>query len=104
MASLQGKTALVTGASRGIGRATAFALAGAGARVLVHYSRSTQDAASLVAGIRSNGGCADAIRADLETPDGAILLAREVRSIIGERLDVVVSQRGNQQGCNHQGS
>jgi 3-oxoacyl-[acyl-carrier protein] reductase len=94
MATLQNKTALVTGASRGIGRATAFALAGAGARVLVHYGRSTQDAASLVAGIRSNGGRADAIRADLGTPDGATLLAREVRSIIGERLDVVVSNAG----------
>jgi len=94
MATLQNKTALVTGASRGIGRATASALAGAGARVLVHYGRSTQDAASLVAGIRSNGGCADAIRADLGTPDGATLLAREVRSIIGERLDVVVSNAG----------
>ena len=79
MATLQNKTALVTGASRGIGRATAFALAGASARVLVHYGRSTQDAASLVAGIRSNGGCADAIRADLGAPDGATLLAREVQ-------------------------
>jgi 3-oxoacyl-[acyl-carrier protein] reductase len=49
MASLQGKTALVTGASRGIGRAPASALAGAGAHVMVHYSRSAQDAESLVA-------------------------------------------------------
>lgn len=40
MTTLQGKTALVTGASRGIGRATAFALANSGARVLVHYGRS----------------------------------------------------------------
>jgi 3-oxoacyl-[acyl-carrier protein] reductase len=51
MASLQGKTALVTGASRGIGRATASALAEAGARVLVHYGRSAQDAESLVVAI-----------------------------------------------------
>jgi 3-oxoacyl-[acyl-carrier protein] reductase len=94
MTTLQDKTALVTGASRGIGRATASALADAGARVLVHYARSTQDAESLVAGIRSNGGRADAIRADLGTPDGATLLAREVRSIVGERLDVLVSNAG----------
>ena len=94
MTTLQDKTALVTGASRGIGRATASALAGAGARVLVHYGRSAQDAESLVAGIRSNGGRADAIRADLGPPDGAILLAREVRSIVGERLDVLVSNAG----------
>jgi 3-oxoacyl-[acyl-carrier protein] reductase len=94
MASLQGKTALVTGASRGIGRATASALAEAGARVLVHYGRSAQDAESIVAAIRSNGGRAEAIQADLGTPDGAALLAREVRSIVGERLDVLVSNAG----------
>ena len=94
MASLQGKTALVTGASRGIGRATAVALAEAGAHVLVHYGRSAKEAESLVASIRSHGGRADAIRADLGTPDGATLLAREVRSIVGERLDVLVSNAG----------
>jgi 3-oxoacyl-[acyl-carrier protein] reductase len=94
MASLTNKTALITGASRGIGRATASALAEAGAHVLVHYGRSAQDAESLVANIRSKGGCADAIKADLGTPDGATLLAREVRSIVGERLDVLVLNAG----------
>src|SRR6267378_2790373 len=94
MATLQGKTALVTGASRGIGRATASALANAGAHVLVHFGRSAQDAESLVAGIRSKGGRANAIRADLGTPEGPTLLAKEVRSIVGERLDVLVSNAG----------
>jgi len=94
MASLTNKTALVTGASRGIGRATASAVAQAGAHVLVHYGRSAQDAESLVAGIRSKGGRADAVRADLGTPDGATLLAKEVRSIVGERLDVLVLNAG----------
>jgi 3-oxoacyl-[acyl-carrier protein] reductase len=94
MATLQGKTALVTGASRGIGRVTASALANAGAHVLVHYGRSTQDAESLVAGIRSKAGRANAIRADLGTPEGPTLLAKEVRSIVGERLDVLVSNAG----------
>jgi 3-oxoacyl-[acyl-carrier protein] reductase len=94
MATLQGKTALVTGASRGIGRATASALSNAGAHVLVHYGRSAQDAESLVAGIRSSGGRADSIRADLGTPEGASLLAKEVRSLVGERLDVLVSNAG----------
>lgn len=94
MAALKGKTALVTGASRGIGRAIASALAEAGAHVLAHYGRSAQDAESLVAGIRSKGGGADAIRADLGTPEGATLLAKEVRSIVGERLDVLVSNAG----------
>ena len=94
MATLLGKTALVTGASRGIGRATASALADAGAQVLVHYGRSVQDAESLVAAIRSKGGHADAIRADLGTPEGATVLAKQVRSIVGERLDVLVSNAG----------
>lgn len=94
MASLKGKTALVTGASRGIGRATASALAEAGAHVLVHYGRSAQEAESLVAGIHSKGGHADVIRADLGTPEGATLLAKEVSSIVGERLDVLVSNAG----------
>jgi 3-oxoacyl-[acyl-carrier protein] reductase len=94
MATLQGKTALVTGASRGIGRATASALANAGAHVLVHYGRSAQDADSLVAAIRSKGGRAEAISADLATPEGATSLAKEARSIVGERLDVLVSNAG----------
>src|SRR5438270_9388306 len=94
MASLTNKTALVTGASRGIGRATASALANAGAHVLVHYGHSLQDAESIVADIRSKGGRADTIRTDLGTPDGATLLAREVRSIVGVRLDVLVSNAG----------
>ncbi len=94
MAALQDKTALVTGASRGIGRATASALADEGAHVLVHYGHSAQDAESLVAAIRSKGGHADAIRADLGTPEGATLLANEVRSIVGQRLDVLVSNAG----------
>jgi 3-oxoacyl-[acyl-carrier protein] reductase len=94
MASLRGKTALVTGASRGIGRATASALADAGAHVLVHYGRSAQDAESLVAGILSKGGRANAIRADLGAPEGPTLLAKEVRLIVGNRLDVLVSNAG----------
>ena len=94
MASLQGKIALVTGGSRGIGRATASALAEAGAHVLIHYGRSAQDAESLVAGIHAKRGRAAAIKADLGTPDGATLLAAEVRSIVGDRLDVLVLNAG----------
>jgi 3-oxoacyl-[acyl-carrier protein] reductase len=94
MSTLQNKTALVTGASRGIGRATATALARAGAHVLVHYSRSAQHAESLVTAIRAKMGRADAIQAPLETPEGAAVLAKEVRSIVGERLDVLVLNAG----------
>jgi 3-oxoacyl-[acyl-carrier protein] reductase len=94
MITLQNKTALVTGASRGIGRATAAALAVTGAHVLVHYGRSTQEAESLVAEIRTKGGHADAISADLGTPGGASSLAKQVRSIVGDRLDVLVLNAG----------
>ena len=75
MTTLEGKTALVTGASRGIGRATAAALANAGAHVLVHYGRSAKEAESLVAEIQAKGGRANAVSSDLRIPDGAALLA-----------------------------
>jgi 3-oxoacyl-[acyl-carrier protein] reductase len=94
MTALQNKTSLVTGASRGIGRATASALAKAGAHVLVHYNRSRQEAESLVVEIRRKGGNADAVSADLGTPDGASLLAKQVRSIVGDRMDVLVLNAG----------
>src|SRR5437588_13033339 len=94
MTTLQNKTALVTGASRGIGRATAAALAKAGARVLVHYGRSAQEAESLVAEIQTKGGRADAVSADLGTPDAAALLAKQVRTIVGDRLDALVLNAG----------
>jgi len=88
------KIALVTGASRGIGRATALALAETGRHVLVHYGRSAQEAESLVSEIRTKGGRADAIQADLGTSNGAALLAKQVRSIVGDRLDVLVLNAG----------
>jgi NAD(P)-dependent dehydrogenase (short-subunit alcohol dehydrogenase family) len=94
MTALQNKTALVTGASRGIGRATAAALATAGAHVLVHYGRSAQEAGSLVSEIESEGGRANAISADLASPEGTALLSKQVRSIVGDRLDVLVLNAG----------
>jgi 3-oxoacyl-[acyl-carrier protein] reductase len=90
----QGRTALVTGASRGIGRATALALAEMGARVLVHYGRSAKEAESVVDKIRATGGRADAVAADLAAPNGATLLATEVRKMIAGRLDVLVANAG----------
>jgi 3-oxoacyl-[acyl-carrier protein] reductase len=94
MGTLGNKTALVTGASRGIGRATALNLAAAGAHVLVHYGRSAQEAESVVAAIHEKDGQAQAISADLSSPDGPVLLAKQVRSMIGERLDVVILNAG----------
>jgi 3-oxoacyl-[acyl-carrier protein] reductase len=94
MASLKGKTALVTGASRGIGRASALALARLGAQVLVHYSSGAKEADDVVAEIRKLGSKADAIGADLGTADGPQKLARQVRSIVGDRLDILVANAG----------
>jgi NAD(P)-dependent dehydrogenase (short-subunit alcohol dehydrogenase family) len=85
------KIALVTGASRGIGRATALALANAGTRVLIHYGRSASEANSLRKEIERSGGQADTVSADLAAPDGATNLAKEVREIAGDRLDIVAN-------------
>src|SRR5258708_38750178 len=92
MASLANKTALVTGASRGIGRATAEALAKVGAHLIVHYGRAAAEADALVAGIRAAGGSADAAQADLSMPEGAVALAKQVRAIVGQPLDIFRSK------------
>ena len=94
MHTLSGKTALVTGASRGIGRASAFALAKAGAQVLIHYGRGAKEAETVVAEIRKAGGRADAVAADLAAPDGPHKLAKQVRVIVGDRLDILVANAG----------
>lgn len=94
MNNLQGKTALVTGASRGIGRATALLLAKAGAQVLVHYSRGEKEANAVVAEIRAAGGKADKVAADLRAEQGPHALAERVRAIIGGRLDILVANAG----------
>src|SRR5580693_867129 len=94
MTDLANKTALVTGASRGMGRATALALAAAGARVVVHYGRNADEAKAVVDQIRAAGGRADPVAADLAATDGAHHLAAQVRNLIGEKLDIVVANAG----------
>jgi NAD(P)-dependent dehydrogenase (short-subunit alcohol dehydrogenase family) len=94
MTSLSGKTALVTGASRGIGRASALAIAKAGARVVVHYGSGANEAEAVVAEITKAGGRADAVGADLSAADGPHKLAKQVRALVGDRLDIVVANAG----------
>ena len=90
---LSGRTALVTGGSRGIGRAVAELLGRAGARVAVAY-RSDAGAANLVAReVGSAGGEARAIAADVSDPDEARRLVRDVLAAWG-RLDILVISAG----------
>jgi NAD(P)-dependent dehydrogenase (short-subunit alcohol dehydrogenase family) len=92
--SLTGKTALVTGASRGMGRASALRLAQAGAQVLVHFSSGAEEAERVVAEIRKGGGRADAVGVDLAAADGPHRLAKRARETIGDRLDILVANAG----------
>jgi 3-oxoacyl-[acyl-carrier protein] reductase len=94
MPGLTGKTALVTGASRGMGRASPLALAAAGAQVLVHYGRGATEADGVVAEISKAGGRADAVAVDLAAADGPHKLAKLARNIVGDRLDILVANAG----------
>lgn len=82
---LAGKTALVTGASRGIGKAIAAALARKGALVAVHYGRSRAGADETVAAIKAAGGDAFAIQADLSEKGAA--------GVLFEALDAELTRR-----------
>jgi len=90
---LSGKSALVTGASRGIGRATAELLARAGARVAVNYLSDDARAEEFVRGTRAVGGEALALAGDVSRPDEARQLVHDVVAAWG-RLDVLVNNAG----------
>ena len=94
MTALSGKTALVTGASRGLGRASALKLAQAGAQILVHFSSGAAEAERVVTEIRNGGGRADSVGVDLAAADGPHKLAKRTREIIGDRLDILIANAG----------
>jgi 3-oxoacyl-[acyl-carrier protein] reductase len=93
MDDLRDRVALVTGASRGIGRDIALALAAAGARVVVNYRMSANRADEVVREIGGAGGTALALQADVSDPAAASALVRESDAHFGT-VDIVVNNAG----------
>jgi 3-oxoacyl-[acyl-carrier protein] reductase len=93
MDDLRGRVALVTGASRGIGRDIALSLAAAGARVVVNYRVSAKKADEVVREIGGAGGTALALQADVSDPVAASALVRQAEGQFGA-VDIVVNNAG----------
>ena len=87
-----GMTALITGASSGIGAASATAFGTRGARVLIHYNRQESEAQRILERVRGAGGQGELLRADLTTMDGVRSL---VRALAGRRIDILVNNAGS---------
>jgi 3-oxoacyl-[acyl-carrier protein] reductase len=90
---LQGKVAIVTGASKGIGASIAKHLAGAGAAVVVNYASSKEGASRVVAEIEADGGRAVAVRADVARAADVERLFSEAKTAFG-RVDIVINSAG----------
>lgn len=93
MPSLDGKVAIVTGASRGIGRAIAEDLASNGAKVIINYNASANAANEVVEGIKSNGGDAIAVQANVSEFDAAQALVKQAIDTFGH-VDILVNNAG----------
>ncbi len=93
MFDLSGKVAIVTGGSRGIGRAAAEALAGQGARVVVGYATQEAAASEVVAGILAKGGTAESLHLNVSDAAGAESAITETAKRLG-RLDILVASAG----------
>lgn len=91
--ALTGKAALITGASRGIGRAIAERLALEGASVIVNYCRNEVEAKVVVESIRESGGIAEAVRADLSVPGQISPMFDRAEELLGP-LDIFVNNAG----------
>lgn len=92
---LDGLTTLVTGASRGIGRATALAYAREGADVIVHCGRARDEADAVAAEVRALGRRAEVVQADVAEEADVAALAEAVGAFCGERgLDVLLNNAG----------
>ncbi|WP_019914955.1 SDR family oxidoreductase [Paenibacillus sp. HW567] len=91
--ALQGKVAIVTGSSRGIGRAVAERLAEEGASVIINYSSSPKQAEEVVQGIKAKGGTAAAIQADISKPVQIEQLFKDTKALFG-KIDIVVNNAG----------
>jgi 3-oxoacyl-[acyl-carrier protein] reductase len=92
-AAVEGKTALVTGASKGLGRAIAIRLAEQGIRVAVNYNSSPDAAADVVETITGAGGTAFAVRADVADLDQVAAMVKRVEEELGA-VEILVNNAG----------
>ncbi len=91
--SIQNKVVLITGGSRGIGKATALKLAGSGLKIAVNYNNAKEDAEQVAATVREKGGEAIAVHADVSDEKQVDAMAKEVLNI-WERVDILVNNAG----------